>query len=82
MQKKTDPLAKEYEDLTFSDDFMFCKVLENNPDLCCELLERTLEKRIGELSIVQRQKPIEITPDHHGVRFYETPGECGQNCAA
>ena len=62
-------LTKKYEDLTFSDDFMFCKVLESNPDLCCELLELILGRKIGELAIVERQKPIEITPDHHGVRF-------------
>ena len=67
MQKKR--LTKRYEELTFSDDFMFCKVLETNPDLCCELLELILGRKIGELAIVERQKPIEITPDHHGVRF-------------
>ena len=30
---------KTYEELTFCDDFMFCKVLENGPDLCKALLE-------------------------------------------
>lgn len=25
---------KEYEDLTFSDNFMFCEIMKNNPDLC------------------------------------------------
>ena len=31
---------KNYEQLTFTDDFMFCKVLTTNPQLCHELLER------------------------------------------
>ena len=25
---------KDYEELLFTDDFMFCKVLENNEELC------------------------------------------------
>lgn len=25
---------KEYDELSFTDDFLFCKVLENNEDLC------------------------------------------------
>ncbi|MBO5520461.1 MAG: hypothetical protein J5973_02160, partial [Eubacterium sp.] len=27
-------MAKRYRDLTFTDDFMFCKVLEQHPELC------------------------------------------------
>ena len=30
--------AKKYDDLTFTDDFMFCKVMTTNPELCHELL--------------------------------------------
>ena len=29
-------MAKRYEELTFNDDFMFCKILEQNPTLCRE----------------------------------------------
>lgn len=54
-------MAKKYEELTFKDDFMFCKILEQNPALCRELLEMVLDKKVGELSFVNRQKPIEIT---------------------
>lgn len=31
--------VKKYEELTFTDDFMFCKVMQNNPDLCKHLIE-------------------------------------------
>lgn len=62
-------MAKKYEELTFSDDFMFCKVLENHPDLCRKLLELALGREVGELVSVNRQKPIEILPDKKGVRF-------------
>ena len=30
-------MAKKYEELTFTDDFMFCKVLSQDPQLCREL---------------------------------------------
>ena len=62
-------MAKNYEDLTFTDDFMFCKIMESHPDLCRELLELILERKVGKLVEVNRQKPIEITADGKGVRF-------------
>lgn len=60
---------KTYEELTFSDDFMFCKVLQNNPDLCRELTELILGQEIGSIAYIAKQHPIEITADGHGVRF-------------
>ena len=62
-------MKKNYEELTFHDDFMFCKVLQNNPDLCQELLELILGDEVGKLLEIDRQKPIEITADGRGVRF-------------
>ena len=62
-------MAKKYEELTFTDDFMFCKILEQNKKLYVELLEMILEKRLGKLVQINRQKPIEITVDGKGVRF-------------
>ena len=53
-----------YEELTFKDDFIFCKVLENNPELCRELLELILGRRVGELVKVDQQKTIRVTQDH------------------
>ena len=62
-------MAKKYEELTFNDDFMFCKVLEENPALCREILEMVLDHKVGELTCVNSQKPVEITADGRGVRF-------------
>ena len=62
-------MAKSYEELTFTDDFLFCKIMESRPDLCKELLELILDKKLGRLVEVNRQKPIEITADGKGVRF-------------
>ena len=73
-------MAKKYEKLTFTDDFMFCKILEDNPKLCKELLELILGKKLGSLAYINRQKPIEITADGKGVRFdiYAEEDETGK----
>lgn len=62
-------MAKMYEELKFTDDFMFCKILEDDTQLCAELLELILERKVGEVVKVNRQKPIEITANGKGVRF-------------
>lgn len=60
---------KDYEELKFTDDFMFCKILQENEDLCKELKELVIGRRIGSIVRPEKQKAIEITADGHGVRF-------------
>ena len=60
---------KGYEELQFTDDFMFCKVLENNEGLCRELLELILGKKVRKISYLAKQKEISITSDGKGVRL-------------
>ena len=62
-------MAKKYEELKFNDDFLFCKILEQNPALCRELLELILDRKVGDLACINRQKPVEITANGKGVRF-------------
>ena len=62
-------MKKNYEELDFTDDFMFCKVLTNNPELCHELLELVIGKKVGKFTRLDKQKPIEITADGKGIRF-------------
>jgi len=62
-------MAKDYSELVFSDDFMFCKVLVNNPDICRELISLILKKDISNIKIPEKQKPIEITADGKGIRL-------------
>ena len=50
---------KEYSQLTFADDYMFCKILSSNKDLCKELLELTLDIRITRLEITENQVSME-----------------------
>ena len=62
-------MIKKYEDLTITDDFMFCKLLQNNPDISQEIVELVIGKKIGGIVTADRQRPIEITPDGRGVRM-------------
>ena len=61
--------VKEYDELQFTDDFLFCKVLENNEDLCKELLELILGKKIRKINYLAKQKVIDITSDGKGIRL-------------
>ena len=51
-------MAKKYEELTFNDDFMFCRILEEKPALCRELLELVLDHKVGELVSVNPRTPV------------------------
>ena len=62
-------LQKQYKELTFTDDFMFGKVLVNNPGICRRLLEVLLEIKIKKISFPERQKNIEILSDGKCIRL-------------
>ena len=59
-----------YEELTFTNSFIFSKVMTNNPEICKELTEAILGTKIKEIvKSPDREFPIEITEDGKGVRF-------------
>ncbi len=61
---------KNYEELTFADNFMFCKILEENEYLCREMTELILGRKIGNIiKDPKTEKAIKLTPDGHGIRF-------------
>ena len=60
---------KQYEELTFTDNFMFCKIMENNPDVCKKVLEIILGKRIREISFVSKESTIDIKWNGKSVRL-------------
>lgn len=60
---------KAYEELTFTDDFMFWNILTSRPELCKELLELILEVKIKEIHPPEGQKTIENSFDSRGVRL-------------
>ena len=59
---------ENYQKLQFRDDFLFCKILVERPDIAKDLVEMILNTKIKEV-VPQSQKPIEITADARGVRL-------------
>ena len=62
-------MTKKYEDLDFTDNFFFCKILTKNEKLCKELLELILQIKIAKIVFATEQKPIEVTADGKGIRL-------------
>ncbi len=60
---------KPYQELTIADDFMFCKIMRDNPKLIKELLEMILDIPIAEIESVEVQHTIEESYNGHGVRL-------------
>ena len=59
---------KRWEDLTITDDFMFCKVM-SDPDICKELLEILLHIKIERLEFHEPQKSFKLTSESRGIRL-------------
>ena len=60
---------KEYKELLFTDDFMFCKILMNNKDICKEVIELILGCKVRNIGFPEVQKTIELTSDGKGIRL-------------
>lgn len=60
---------KTYDELTFVDDFMFCKIMTNNLDICKEVSELMLDLPIQEVKVPVSQKSIDITANGKGIRL-------------
>ncbi len=59
----------DYSELTFTNNFVFCKVLENNLELCRQLLELILGIQIKKVELADKEKVLDITPDGKSVRL-------------
>ncbi len=59
---------KSYNELTFSDDFMFTKVMTDK-SLCKQLLEIILDVKIKDIIYPEKQKSIDITYDGKSIRL-------------
>ncbi len=62
-------VAKKWEDLTLANNFIFCKVLEENPDVAKELLELLLDIKIDRLERPQSEKQFKTDFVSRGIRF-------------
>ena len=59
---------KKYEDLQFSDDFMFGIVMGDD-ELCRKFLERILQQPVDKLVTPEKQKEIRMTSDGKSIRL-------------
>ena len=60
---------KTYKELSFTDDFLFCNIMQNNPDICKELVELLLDRKVGKVAYSETQKSIDLALDQKGVRL-------------
>lgn len=60
---------KEYKELLFTDDFLFCKILTNNLNLLKDLLEMILDIPIQRVELAEPQKTMEELVDGRGIRL-------------
>ena len=66
------PEIKKYpawEELTFANNFLFCKIMEENPEICRRLLEILLHIKIEKLSSPKSEWTMQETVGSKGVRF-------------
>lgn len=61
-------MAKDYEELSITDDFMFGKVMEDK-ELCREMLECLLDQPVGKLEEIQTERELQYTADGKPIRM-------------
>ena len=66
--KKEQTLEEKWQNATIANNFIFYKVMRNNPDVCKELLEILLEFKIERIEMSQEEE-INIDFDSKGVRL-------------
>ena len=59
---------KPFKELCFTDDFMFCKVMQD-PTICKDVLELILRIRIRKIEYSESQKTLTGAFDTHGIRL-------------
>ena len=62
-------MIKKYEQLKFTDNFMFCHILQNNPELCKDIVEAILDVKIREIVRIGKEESVKPSSDGHGVRL-------------
>ena len=60
--------SKKWEDLQFSDNFIFCKVMRNK-ELCKEMLEILLGIKVRDIQYIQSEHPLDDYYETRGVRM-------------
>lgn len=69
MQRHELTPAQKWERLTLADNFIFCKVLEDNPEICRHLIEILLNIKIDRIEKPAAEKSLKTDFTSHGIRF-------------
>lgn len=62
-------IQEKWESATFTNNFLFCKILSSDLELCRELLETLLGIGIERLELAQSERAVKADIGSHGVRF-------------
>lgn len=68
MEKRKRLANQKYLSLKFTDDFLFCKILQGHPEIAKELIELILRRRVRKV-VIRKQESIELTADGRGIRL-------------
>ena len=60
--------SKKYEDLFFTDDFLFSKIMRN-PEIAKGVVESLLEIKVGRIEFLTSQYSLNEVYGEHGVRL-------------
>ena len=63
------PVIKSWEELGFTDDYMFKLVLSKHPKLIIRLLEIILQVKVRKIRFKETEKQIKNSYEGHGIRF-------------
>jgi len=69
MQRHELTPAQKWERLTLADNFIFCKVLEDNPEVCRHLIEILLNIKIDRIEKPAAEKSLKTDFISRGIRF-------------
>ena len=72
------PQTEPWESLTLANNFMFCKVMETNPDICREVVELLLGISVDRVEIPQGERTMQPGYMAKGIRldvYCRTPNE-------
>ena len=69
MTRKEFKKSPAWEELTFANNFMFCKIMESEPEICRRLLEILLHIKIERLEMPHSEHTLQEAPDAKSVRF-------------
>mgnify|MGYP004510106277 FL=1 len=61
--------AQKWDRLTFADNYIFCKVMETNPDICTEMLELLLNIKIDRIEMPETERTMKAVFNSKGIRL-------------